>query len=145
MNKWTSFVILVSLLFCTPVYAERSLTFGLWTQHYSGDHCEKTNNHLVAFESIDGWAGAWFKNSYGNETGFLGHGWHTKKWELRKDWWIRGNLYAGVLIGYGHEHPVNFGMLSPGAYPTASVGYKRYSLEGGVMPTFWWLSFKVEF
>jgi hypothetical protein len=145
MIKWISFVILVSLLFCAPVYAERSLTFGVWTQHYAGDHCEGTNNHLVAFESTDGWAGAWFKNSYGNETGFLGYGWHTDKWKFKKDWWVRGNVYAGILAGYGHKHPIRLGMLSPGAYPTASIGYKRYSLEGGALPTFWWLMFKVEF
>ncbi len=144
MSKWISFVILVLLLFSTPVYAERSLTFGLWSQHYSGDHTEGMDNHLIAVE-YNGWTGAWFKNSYGDETGFLGYGWHTKKWKFKKDWWIRGNAYAGILIGYGDEHPINFGMLSPGAYPTASVGYKKYSLEGGAMPNFWWVMFKVEF
>ena len=127
-----------------PAYpAERALTYGIWTQHWSGDHTEGLDNHLVAFE-YDGYTGAFFRNSYGNETGFVGYGWHTKK--LREEnMWLRGNVYAGALIGYGTKHPIHFGVLSPGVYPTVSVGYKEYSLETGVMPTFWWLAFKVEF
>jgi len=121
----------------------RSLSFGLWTEHWSGDHCEGTNNHLLAFE-YDGWTTAWFKNSYGKETLFAGYGWHTKKLG-QENLWIRGNLYIGALWGYGTNHPIHIGGLSPGAYPTASIGRKQYSLEVGVMPTFWWLAFKVDF
>ncbi len=138
-------VVIFLIAWITPALpAEKAMTFGIWTQHYAGDHVEGTNNHLIAFE-YDSWVGAWFKNSYGKETGFLGYAWHTKKLEFNKDWWIRGNVYAGILIGYGEEHPIRVGMLSPGAYPTASIGYKQYSLEGGAMPTFWWVGLKVEF
>ncbi len=121
-----------------------SLSVGSFVQHYTGDHTEGVNNRLLALE-YDGWVGAWFRNSYGNETGFLAHGWHTEKWELGKDWWVRGNFYAGILLGYNRGHSIRLGVFSPGAYPTASIGYKRYSFEGGVMPTFWWVGAKVEF
>jgi hypothetical protein len=144
MNKWISFVILVSLLFCTPVYAERSLTFGLWVHHYAGDHTEGLDNHLIALE-YDGWTGAFFKNSYGRETGYAGYIWHTKKYNFYEEWFIRGNLSAGILAGYGHEHPIQFGMLSPGMYPTVDVGKGKHSIGIGIMPTFWWVMFKVEF
>ncbi len=143
MIKWISFVILVSLLFCAPVYAERSLTFGLWTQHYAGDHTEGVDNHLLALE-IDGYQMAWFRNSYGNETAFFGKAWHTKKVK-RFDMWIRANLYAGVLVGYGTKHPIHLGVFSPGVYPTVSIGKDVYSIEVGALPTFWWFMFKVKF
>ena len=135
------------MVFFSQVHAEEakySLSVGSFVHHYKGDHTEGFDNRLITLE-YDGWVGAWFRNSYGNETVFLAHGWHTKKWRFRRDWWVRGNFYAGILAGYGHEHPIRFGMLSPGAYPTASIGYKQYSLEGGVMPTFCWMGLKVEF
>ena len=140
------FTFILILFLTSPVIthgAEKAMTFGLWTQHYKGDHTEGVDNHLLALE-YKGVVGAWFKNSYGRETGFIGGAYHTKKLQ-RKSMWFRGNLYGGVLIGYGNEHPINFGMLSPGIYPTASVGYQEYSLELGVLPTFWWLVFRVNF
>ena len=138
-------IVIFLIAWITPAFpAEKAITFGIWTQHYAGDHTEGIDNRLIVFE-YDNWNGAWFKNSYGNEAGFLGYGWHTKKWEYNKDWWVRGNFYTGVLAGYGHKHPISFGMLSPGAYPTASLGYKQYSLEGGAMLSFWWVGLKMEF
>lgn len=141
------FAIALSAVFLTSAVAaqkQRSLTFGLWTHHYAGDHTEGVDNHLVALE-IDGWTSAWFKNSYGKETLFLGYGLHTERLEFNKNWWMRGNLYGGVLAGYGTKHPVRLGMFSPGVYPTVSIGRKTYSLEVGVMPTFWWMGLKIEF
>lgn len=54
-------------------------------------------------------------------------------------------MYAGAMLGYGDEHPVHLGPLSPGVFPTASLGYDRYALEATVLPTFWWVGLKVEF
>ena len=134
-------LILLILLLANPVYGE-SLTIGLWTDHFNGEHTEGTDNHLIAYENT-GYIAAWFRNSYGKETLFLGYGLHTPR--LRNEnMWIRGNIYGGALIGYGKEAPIHLGAMSPGVYPTLSIGYKEYSLEGGVMPTFWWFGFKVE-
>jgi len=141
--RWIIVAILLIVIIKPAYPAERALTYGLWTEHWNGDHTEGTDNHLVAYEH-DGWTGAFFRNSYGKETLFLGYGWHTPKLH-NEEWWLRGNVYAGALIGYGQEHPIHLGALSPGMYPTLSIGYGEYSLEGGVMPTFWWLGFKVEF
>ncbi len=146
----TIFLVLVILLSfgmtkaCDADAAEKSLTFGLWTQHYAGDHTEGLDNHLVALE-YDGWTGAFFRNSYGNETAFLAHTWHTDKLKFYEDWYIQGNLSAGVLIGYGDKHPIHLGVFSPGVYPTLSVGKGNHSVGLGVMPTFWWLQYRVEF
>lgn len=125
--------------------AERSLTFGSYAKHWSGDHVEGVDNRLIALE-YNHLTLAWFRNSYGKETAFIGYGWHSDRYFLyESSIWTRANLYAGVLFGYGSKHPVNFGIASPGVYPTASLGYKQYSLEVSVMPTLWWVSFKVEF
>jgi hypothetical protein len=101
------------------------------------------DNHLIALE-YNHLSIAWFRNSYGKETAFVGYGWHSDKLE-QGNFWTRGNIYAGVLMGYGEKHPLHFGIFSPGMYPTVSLGYDVYSFEVSVMPTFWWLSFKVEF
>jgi hypothetical protein len=143
MKSMVSIIFLLFVLLCSPVYAERSLTFGVWTEHYSGDHTEGVDNHLVAFEH-SGFQAAWFKNSYGKETAFFGLAFHTKKLE-KYDMWLRANVYPGILIGYGNEHPINWGVFSPAVYPTVSIGKDVYSVEVGVMPTFWWVGFKVEF
>lgn len=122
----------------------RALTFGLYTKHWAGrDHTEGVDNHMIALE-YNHLTLAWFRNSYGKETAFVGYGWHSPKLE-KEDYWTRVNLYAGVLAGYGTKHPIRLGMLSPGMYPTVSLGYDIYSFELSAMPTFWWISFKVEF
>lgn len=137
--------ILVSVLFLsTSAKAERYLTFGVWTEHYSGDHTEGTDNHLVALE-IDGYTGAFFKNSYGKETAFFGYTFHTDKIEVADKWYIQGNLSAGALAGYGTKHPIHFGVLSPGVYPTINIGKASHSIGVGVMPTFLWLNYRYEF
>lgn len=137
-------MLLIIPALCRAETAERSLTFGLWTQHYGGDHTEGLDNHLVSLE-WDGWTGAFFKNSYGNETGFYAYTWHTDKFKFHNEWYIQGNVGAGVLLGYGEKHPLHFGALSPGVYPTVNLGKSEHSIGLGVMPTFWWLSYRVEF
>ena len=129
------------------VWRQRSLTFGLWTQHYAGDHTEGIDNHLIAFEYY-GPTLAIFRNSYGNETLFMGYTWHTRKYGLHHhipQWYVQGNLSVGTLWGYGTQHPIHFGGLSPGLYPTVNVGRGNHSVGLGVMPTFWWMNYRYEF
>ena len=141
---------LLILLTPTLLFAEEynsSITVGLYTHHYvDGEYTEGIDNKLIAIEH-KGWNFADFVNSHGNETQFFGYGWHTKKIESEDadDWWVRGNIYLGVLVGYGDHHPIHLGAISPGLYPTGSIGYKRYSLEVGVMPGFVWSGVKIEF
>lgn len=155
------FCILWALSIDSYVHAwqdERSLTFGLWTEHYGGDHTEGLDNHLIALD----WYGptaAFFRNSYGKETLYLGYTWHTKKygfyedcwvqgnncWVQGNNWWVQGSIGVGALIGYGTKHPIHYGALSPGVYPTVNIGKGHTSVGLGVMPTFWWLSFRVDF
>jgi hypothetical protein len=131
-----------------PGNRHRSLSFGLWVDHYAGDHTEGINNRLIVLD----WYGptiASFNNSYGKETLFLGYTWHTKKYRLvrmgNRYLWVQGNLGAGALLGYGTKHPIHYGAMSPGLYPTVNVGRGNHSVGLGVMPTFWWLSYRWEF
>ena len=120
-----------------------SLTLGAFARHYRGEHREGFDNELDAFSYKD-WTAAYFKNSFGGSTLFGGHWFKTDKIYNGK-WWVRGNLYAGVLYGYGDKVPIRVGKFSPGMYPTGSLGYGRHSVELGLMPTFMWWAFKVEF
>lgn len=148
--KRSVIILIFVLYFTTFSYADEcvcSLTFGIYTYHYeSGSYTEKLENRLIAFE-YKNWTFANFVNSYGKETQFAGYGWHTKKFYAvgSEHLWVRGNIYLGILIGYGKDHPVHLGAVSPGAYPTGSMGYDRYSIEVGLMPGFVWTGFKVEF
>jgi hypothetical protein len=139
--------ILCSAIFSYADEYEHSITLGIYTWHYAkGDYTEGVANRLIALE-YKNWYVADFNNSHGRETQFLGYGWHTKKFkaEENENFWVRGNLYTGILIGYGKNHPVHWGAISPGVYPTGSIGYDRYSLEVGVMPGFVWSGIKIEF
>jgi len=125
--------------------AEKSLAVGLWTQHFGGEeHTEGISNRLIALEYNHAMV-AWFKNSYGKETVLVGGALHTDKYELAKDWWTRANLYGGIMVGYGDENPARLGPFSLGVFPTASLGYKAYSLELGAAPNMCFLSLRVEF
>jgi len=150
MKKIMFLLVVCVLTFAYKSYAEEykhSLTFGVYTYHYSdGDYTEGIENRLIAIE-WNGLALADFVNSYGRETQFVGYGWHTKKFYAKDSThlWVRGNAYLGALLGYGHDHPVHLGVLSPGAYPTGNIGYDNYSVEVGLMPGFVWTGLKVEF
>ena len=103
----TSFLILYFVAHSQAVDYKYSLTFGIYTWHYAkGDYTEGVDNRLIALE-YDNWYVADFNNSHGRETQFLGYGWHTKKLVApqHEKFWVRGNLYTGVLIGYGKDHP----------------------------------------
>jgi len=143
------FAILFLILLPVPTRAERALSFGLWTHHYTGKHNEGIENRLVCLE-VDRWTFAYFSNSYNNDTVFGGYAFHTKKIfsPQNKNLWVRANAYAGILYGYGEDIPTNIkwlGNISPAVYPTGSIGWKNYSIELGVMPTFIWWALKVEF
>jgi len=138
-------IVIMLVVIVQPAYpAEKSMIVGIYTYHFvDGDYEEGVDNHLVGFE-YDGWSSAFFRNSHERETLFAGYGWHTRK--LYNDrWWLRGNLYAGALWGYGNRAFVHYGNLSPGVYPTFNVGYENYSLETGIMPGFIWWGLRVEF
>ena len=51
------------------------------------------------------------------------------------DFYIQGNLYAGLLHGYGDRFP-NIAGVTLAGLPTAGLGYKKTVLEMLYMPTF---------
>ncbi|MFX0202033.1 MAG: hypothetical protein ACFFCW_38465 [Candidatus Hodarchaeota archaeon] len=125
---------------------EYAFSYGLFVHHYESKKAnEGFENRMIAIER-KGLVFSYFDNSYNEDTVFLGYGWHSDKYYSKySKWWTRGNLYLGGLVGYGDKNPVNYHGLGFGVYPTASIGYERYSIEMGVMPTFVWWGFKVEF
>ena len=131
------------LSFSYQVFAEEykcSLSFGVFTKHFSGDHIE--TSRLTALSYRD-WYIAAFNNSYGHETIFMGYGFKTKKLK-NGNWWLRANLYMGLTYGYEGHVPTLWG-IAPGLYPTGSLGWEEYSFELGVMPNGLFGLFKVEF
>jgi len=138
-------IIILLALFYEPSYpAEKSMLVGLYTYHFTdGDYEEGVDNHLVGLE-YDNWSSAFFRNSHGKETIFTGYGFHTDKY-YNERWWVRGNIYAGLLAGYGEDAFIHYGIFSPGVYPTFNIGYENCSLETGLMPGFVWWGLRVEF
>ena len=137
-------VVLVLILFLAPLpllagekedtKKETSVTVGLYTWHF---HSKNANNfnRLLAF-TYDGWTVGWFNNSQSNETIFAGYAFRTKRYSISEDekWFVRGSIYLGVVYGYGDYLPTNVGGFSPYGLPTAEIGYKKLSLEIGVIP-----------
>lgn len=113
---------------------EVSIAVGLFTKHFQpGSSTNETNRALVF--SYDDWCAAWFENSYHEESVFAGRAFRTEKLtnEKHPEWFLRGNLYLGLVYGYGDELP-NVGGISPYMLPTGEVGYGRFSFELGIIP-----------
>jgi hypothetical protein len=113
---------------------EASIAVGVFTKHFQlGSSTNETNRALVL--SYDDWCVAWFNNSYHEESVFAGRAFRTKKVTGKEhdEWFVRANLYLGLVYGYGDELP-NVGGISPYLLPTGEVGYGRFSFELGVIP-----------
>ena len=114
--------------------AEISVSVGVFTKHFQPGSSTNENNRPFVF-SYNDWCAAWFKNSYDRESIFAGRAFRTKKMTGKEhdEWFVRGNLYFGLVYGYKDELP-NIGGISPYMLPTGEVGYGRFSFELGVIP-----------
>lgn len=114
--------------------AEVSISVGVFTKHFQPGSSTNENNRALVL-SYDDWCVAWFENSYHEESIFAGRTFRTKKVTGKEhdEWFIRANLYLGLVYGYGDELP-NVGGISPYLLPTGEIGYGRLSFELGVIP-----------
>ena len=113
-----------------------TVILGLVTRHIEPSENTNDSNRMLGL-SYSNWTMARFTNSYNEASVFCGKRFQTK--ELRDprytDFFIQGNLYAGLLHGYGDRFP-NIAGVTLAGLPTAGIGYKKTVLEMLYMPTF---------
>jgi hypothetical protein len=112
-----------------------SLGLGLVTKHVNPGNDTNEDSDFIAL-SIDKYSVARFINSYNDETWVWGMNFHTSKWNIYQDsdFFLRGNLYAGLMSGY-KDHLPNLCGITPVVLPTFDLGYKRVSLEFMYFPS----------
>ena len=113
-----------------------TIILGLVTRHIDPSDDTNESSRMLGL-SYSNWTMARFTNSYDEASVFCGKRFQTK--ELRHprytDFYIQGNLYAGLLHGYGDRFP-NIAGVTLAGLPTAGLGYKKTVLEMLYMPTF---------
>jgi hypothetical protein len=112
-----------------------SVAVGLVTRHVNPGDDTNEDSDFIAL-SLDKYSIARFINSYNDETWFGGTQFHTPKLNIYQgsDFFLRGNLYAGLIYGY-KDHLPNLGGVTPVLIPTIGLGYKRVSLEFMYFPS----------
>ena len=111
------------------------ITVGLFTRHVnpSGNTNESTKMLGISYSD---WYVLTFSNSYDERSVFGGRRFHTKKISHPSNttFFIQGNLYVGLIHGYGDRFP-NIAGLTPAGMPTVGFGYKNTTLEVLYFPT----------
>mgnify|MGYP001820429345 FL=1 len=112
-----------------------AITVGLFTRHVNPS--SDTNEHTGMLGlSYSDWVILGFSNSYHDNSLFGGRRFQSKKIHdsRNSDIFVRGNLYAGLVYGYGDRFP-NLAGITPAAAPTVEFGYKNTSIEVLYFPT----------
>ena len=112
-----------------------TIILGLITRHVSPSDDTNESTRMLGL-SYSNWVMARFINSYDDASFFLGKRFQTKELHHPRytDFFIQGNLYAGLLHGYGDRFP-NIAGVTLGGFPTAGLGYKKTVLEMLYVPT----------
>ena len=111
------------------------VTVGLFTRHVNPS--SNTNEHTGMLGlSYSNWVIRGFINSYHDQSLFGGRRFQTKKIHDSRNgnFFFQGNLYAGLLYGYGDRF-YNLAGLTLAAAPTVEFGYKHTSIEILYFPT----------
>lgn len=111
------------------------ITVGLFTRHVNPSGNTNESTKMLGLSYSD-WYVLRFSNSYHERSVIGGKRFHTKKIShpRNKNFFIQGNLYAGLIHGYGDRFP-NIAGLTPAAMPTVGFGYKNTTLEVMYFPT----------
>jgi len=112
-----------------------AITLGLFTRHVNPS--SDTNEHTGMLGlSYSDWSILAFTNSYHDQSLFGGRRFQTKKIHDSRNgnFFFQGNLYAGLLYGYGDRFP-NLAGITLAAAPTLEFGYKNSSIEVLYFPT----------
>lgn len=112
-----------------------AITLGLFTRHVNPSSDTNDHSGMLGLSYSD-WVILRFSNSYHDQSFFGGRRFQTKKIHNSRNsnFFIQGNLYAGLLQGYGDRFP-NIEGITPAAMPTVGFGYKNVTLEVLYFPT----------
>ena len=115
---------------------EMSVMVAFFARHVDQSDDPNENLKMVAF-SYDNWVVSRYINTWDDTTYFGGKRFSTRKYALNsnRDFFYQGNVYAGLLHGYGNNAAINIKGIAPAAFPTIGVGYKSTSLEMAYIPT----------
>ena len=119
-----------------PDPREMSLMVGVFARHV--DQSDNPNENLrMVVASYDNYVVSRYINTWDDPTYFGGKRFSTNKYAINEsqNFFYQGNVYAGILYGYGNNAAINVKGLAPALFPTVGVGYKTTSLEMGYIPT----------
>lgn len=115
---------------------EMSLMVGFFSRHV--DQSDDPNENLkMVVVSYDNYVVSRYINTWDDTTYFGGKRFSTNRYAFHtnRDFFFQGNVYAGLLYGYGNNAAINIKGIAPAAFPTIGVGYKSTSLEMAYIPT----------
>lgn len=115
---------------------EMSVMVGFFAKHV--DQSDDPNEDLrMVVVSYDNYVVSRYINTWDDTTYFGGKRFSTNKYSFSEtgNFFYQGNVYAGILYGYGNNAAINLKGLAPALFPTVGVGYKTTSLEAGYIPT----------
>ena len=115
---------------------EMSFMVGFFSKHVDQSDDPNENLRMVVF-SYDNYVVSRYINTWDDTTYFGGKRFSTNKYAFHRnrDFFFQGNVYAGLLYGYGNNAAINMKGIAPAAFPTIGVGYKNTSLEMAYIPT----------
>ena len=115
---------------------EMSIMIGLFSRHV--DQQDNPNEDLrMVVASYDNFVVSRYINTWDDPTYFGGKRFSTNKYPFSEsgNFFYQGNLYGGILYGYGNNAAINLKGIAPAMFPTIGIGYKTTSLEMGYIPT----------
>jgi len=115
---------------------EMSLMIGLFARHV--DQSDNPNEDLrMVVVSYDNYVVSRYVNSWDDPTYFGGKRFSTNRHAISEsgNFFCQGNVYLGILYGYGNNAAIDVKGLAPAVLPTIGVGYKTTAVEMGYIPT----------
>ena len=115
---------------------EMSIMIGFFARHV--DQSDNPNENLrMVVASYDNYVVSRYINTWDDPTYFGGKRFSTNKYSIydNRNFFYQGNLYAGILYGYGNNAAIDIKGLAPAVFPTVGIGYKTTSVEMGYIPT----------
>ena len=115
---------------------EMSIMIGFFARHV--DQSDNPNENLrMVVASYDNYVVSRYINTWDDPTYFGGKRFSTSKYSIydSRNFFYQGNLYAGILYGYGNNAAIDIKGLAPAVFPTVGIGYKTTSVEMGYIPT----------
>ena len=115
---------------------EMSLMIGVFAKHVDQSDNPNEDLRMVVF-SYDNYVVSRYVNTWDDTTYFGGKRFSTNKYGISENgnFFYQGNVYLGLLYGYGNNAAIDIKGIAPAVFPTIGVGYKSTALEMGYIPT----------